>query len=133
MKDTHNELTESYYRCKSDKQFLDTFYEVFLSMSPDIAKKFENTNFKFQKILLRQSLLEMICFDLGLAGTREEIERLGVKHRELEIQPAMYAMWLDALYQEVAKHDPEFTPELEATWRESMQKSIDEMISISGV
>lgn len=127
-----NDVTASYYRCRRDDGFLDTFYEVFLSKSELIAAKFANTDFRLQKLMLRQSLLEMICFDLGMEGTREEIDRLGVTHREMEISTAMYDMWLDALCEAVQKHDPEYSERLEELWRESMRRTIQEMITASG-
>jgi len=80
-----NQLTVSYYRYTHDGSFLNTFYELFLAKSPEISKMFANTDFKYQKLMLRQSLLEMICFDLGMEGTNEEIERLGRRHKELGI------------------------------------------------
>jgi hemoglobin-like flavoprotein len=128
MTDESNELTASFYRCRRDGNFIDTFYELFLSKSPEIAQKFAQTDFKVQKLMLRQSLLEMICFARGMSGTREEIERLGHSHRELKIKPDMYSMWLDALCDAIQKHDPEYTPELEQLWRQAMLKSINEMI-----
>ena len=109
---------------------MDTFYELFLTTSPKIAQKFSHTDFRIQKLMLRQSLLEMICFDRGISGTCEEIERLGRRHQELEVTPDMYSMWLDALCEAISKHDPEYTPELEKLWRTAMQTSIDKMISV---
>lgn len=132
MEEQVNELTTSYYRCRHDGGFLDSFYDLFLSKSPEVAGKFANTDFKIQKLMLRQSLLEMLCFDRGIAGTREEIERLGLRHEELGITPKMYSMWLDSLCEAIKKHDPNYTPELEQLWREAMLKSIKEMVSVNG-
>jgi hypothetical protein len=97
MAEQADELTASYYRCRRDEHFLDTFYDGFLSKSPAIAQMFAQTDFKIQKLVLRQSLLEMLCFDRGMSGTREEIERLGLRHKEFRVSPEMYAMWLDAV------------------------------------
>ena len=130
MTDPSNEVTASYYRCRRDEQFLDTFYDLFLTKSPEIAQKFAQTDFKIQKLILRQSLLEMICFDRDIPGAREEIERLGRRHKELGITPDMYSLWLDALCEAIEKHDSEYTPELEQIWRKAMGKSIIEMISV---
>jgi hemoglobin-like flavoprotein len=132
MTDQSNEVTESFYRCRRDGHFVDTFYDLFLSKSTEIAQKFLRTDFRIQKLMLRQSLLEMICFDRGMPGTREEIERLGRSHKELRIAPDMYSMWLDALCEAIRKHDPDYTPELEQLWRHAMLKSINEMISAGG-
>jgi hemoglobin-like flavoprotein len=130
MAEQSDELTASYYRCRRDERFLDTFYDGFLSKSPAIAQLFAKTEFKLQKLMLRQSLLEMLCFYRGMSGTREEIERLGRRHKELHVTPDMYAMWLDSLCEAVRRHDPEYTPALEQNWREAMLKSIKEMIAV---
>ena len=124
-----NELTASFYRCRRDGNFVDTFYDLFLAKSPEIAQKFVQTDFKIQKLMLRQSLLEMICFDIGMSGTREEIERLGHRHKELDNRPEMYSMWADALCEAIKKHDPDYTPELKQVWLQAINKSISEMIS----
>lgn len=132
MTDQSNELTASYYRCRENDRegrFLDTFYQLFLAKSPDITAMFANTNFVIQKLMLRQSLLEMICFDRGMAGTREEIGRLGGRHKGFGVTPEMYSMWIDALCEAIRKHDSECTPELERIWRQAMQRSVDEMVS----
>lgn len=130
MAEQANELTASYYRCRRDEHFLDTFYDAFLSKSPEIAPLFVKTDFKFQKLVLRQSLLEMLCFDRDMSGTREEIERLGRLHQELRVTPEMYTMWLDSLCEAIKKHDPQFTPALEQLWRDATHKSINEMIAV---
>jgi hemoglobin-like flavoprotein len=130
MAEQANELTASYYRCRRDECFLDTFYDAFLSKSPAVAQMFAKTDFKIQKLMLRQSLLEMLCFDRDMSGTREEIERLGLRHKELCVMPEMYAMWLDSLCEAVRKHDPSYTPALEQLWREAALKSIKEMIAV---
>ena len=129
MSEEVNEVTASYYRCRQHKEFIDTFYELFLAKSPEIAKMFAKTDFRIQKLMLRQSLLALICFDRGIAGTREEIDRLAGRHKELNVKPEMYSMWLDALCETVQQYDPQYTPELEQQWRQAMRKSIDEMIA----
>jgi hemoglobin-like flavoprotein len=130
MTEQANELMASYYRCRRDERFLDTFYDSFLSKSPAIAQMFVKTDFKLQKLVLRQSLLEMLCFDREMLGTREEIERLGLRHKELRVTPEMYAMWLESLCEATKKHDPSYTPALELLWREAMLKSIKEMVAV---
>ncbi len=130
MAEQANELTASYYRCRRDEHFLDTFYDVFLSKSPEVAQLFAKTDFKTQKLVLRQSLLEMLCFDRGMSGTREEIERLGLRHKELHVTAEMYALWLDALCEAVQKHDANYTPALEQLWRAAMLKSIKEIVAV---
>jgi hemoglobin-like flavoprotein len=130
MAEQVHELTASYYRCRRDERFLDTFYDGFLSKSPAVAQMFAKTNFKFQKLMLRQSLLDMLGFDREMPGTREEIERLGLRHKELRVTPEMYSMWLDSLCAAIKEHDPSYTPALEQLWRKAMLKSIKEMVAV---
>src|ERR1043165_1628704 len=130
MAEQANELTASYYRCRRDEHFLDTFYDTFLSKSPEIARLFAKTDFKIQKLMLRQSLLEMLCFARGMAGTIEEIERLGRRHKALRVTPEMYTMWLASLCEAIKKHDPNYAPALEQLWRDAMLKSIGTMVAV---
>ena len=124
------ELTDSYYRCTRDDSFLDSFYDTFLSKSPAVADMFSMTEFRLQKLMLRQSLLEIICFHRGMSGTREEIERLGRRHRELGVTSEMYTMWLDALCETIEKYDPDYSAELEQAWREAVLKAVETMIGV---
>ncbi len=72
----------------------------------------------------------MLCFDRRMSGTREEIERLGLRHKELCVRPEMYTMWLDSRCEAIKKHDPNYTLALEQLWREAMLKSIKEINSV---
>lgn len=123
-----DEVTESFRRCRSDKAFIQTFYDVFLAKSPEIASKFAHTNFKLQKLLLRESLLMVLAFHLSMSGAREEIVELGTRHQVLGVKPEHYAMWLDALCEAIRRHDPLYTSDLETKWRDALQKPIELMI-----
>ena len=123
------DVMSSYYRCRKNRHFIDTFYELFIAKSPDIARMFEQTDFNLPRLMLRESLLEMLCCDRQIPGTQEEVERLGRHHCQLRVRPEMYVMWLDALCETVAKYDPEFSPELEQCWRQAMQKGINIMLA----
>ncbi|MDO6749883.1 globin, partial [Gilvimarinus sp. 1_MG-2023] len=56
-----------------------------------------------------------------------KIRALGKSHSraEMNINPMYYSLWLDALMETLARHDPQFSPELEATWRRTLKPSID--------
>lgn len=129
MPEEIDEVMESYHRCRRSEGFIDTFYELFLGKSPKISAMFANTNFKIQKLMLRESLLEMLCLEQGVKGSREEIDKLGKRHKDLKVEPEMYAMWLDSLCEAIQQHDAECTPEILQQWRQSMQAGIDVMIS----
>lgn len=128
MPDEMHGVMASYHRCREDEQFFDTFYKTFLGKSEEVAALFRHTDFKRQKLMLRESLLEMLCYDRGMEGVEEEIRKLGQRHRELGVKDEMYAMWLDSLCETVAKYDSEYSPKLEQAWRAAMQKGIDVML-----
>lgn len=89
---------------------------------------FATTDFQHQKRMLRESLLEMLIFFQTESG-RDEIDRLAERHRRLNVKPQHYDLWLDALTEALAQHDPEFTAELEQKWREAMRSGIQVMVS----
>jgi hypothetical protein len=59
--------------------------------------------------------------------TREELVRLAERHsrRGVDIPPAMYDQWLDALCEAVRDNDPNYTPDLEVLWRRAMKNGIE--------
>jgi len=58
---------------------------------------------------------------------RSEIERLGERHRQLNVTASHYELWLDALCEALAQHDPQFSPGLEQSWRDTMRMGIEVM------
>ena len=121
-----NLVAASYQRARATGELFDTFYRLFLAKSPEIPAMFARTDFPHQKLMLRESLLEMLTFSRSGAG-RDEIEHLAVRHRDLKVQPRHYELWLDALCEALAQHDPAFTPQLAQFWRDSMRPGIDVM------
>lgn len=120
------EVVASYHRARRTGKLFDTFYERFLAKSADIPKLFALTDFAHQKLMLRESILEMLVFAQTGAG-RDEIVRLAERHRQLRVTREHFALWLDSLCEALAQHDPEFNAELERMWRVLMQKGIDLM------
>lgn len=130
MNNSHDEVVASYHRCRESGAFFDTFYKVFLGKSPDIAAKFARTDFARQKLMLKQSLFEMLNYHFGIKSVQQEIEQLGRRHRELDVHPPHYELWLDSLCEAVAINDPKYTPELAVMWRAAMRPGIELMLSI---
>src|SRR5262245_27045374 len=116
----------SYHRARRSNELFDTFYDLFLHKAPEIPPMFFRTDFPHQKLMLRQSLLEMMIFAQMNAG-RDEIDRLAERHRQLNVKPQHYDLWLDALCESLAQHDPQFSPELERMWRDAMLPGIEVM------
>ena len=126
MDSPFNQVIASYHRARESGQLFDTFYHLFLGKSSEIPPMFARTDFPHQKLMLRESILEMLVFAQTGSG-RDEIERLAERHRQVNVKPSHYDLWLDALCEALAQHDREFTPTLEQMWRDAMQKGIDIM------
>jgi hemoglobin-like flavoprotein len=121
-----DQVVASYHRARQSGRLFDDFYDRFLRKSPDIPPMFARTDFPHQKLMLRESILEMLVFEQTEAN-RSEIERLAERHRQLNVKRVHYDLWLDALCESLAKCDPKFSPELEQMWRNTMQKGMQLM------
>jgi len=121
-------VVASYHRARESGDLFDTFYRLFLAKAPEIPAMFAHTDFPHQRLMLRESLLEMLMFSQTGAG-REEIERLAERHRRLNVQPRHYELWLDALCEALAQHDSRFDAALAQVWRDAMRSGISLMAS----
>jgi hemoglobin-like flavoprotein len=126
MESQFDQVIASYHRARESGHLFDNFYELFLGKSAEIPPMFARTDFPHQKLMLRESILEMLVFAQTGSG-RAGIERLAERHRQLNVKPVHYELWLDALCEALAKHDPEFDRVLEQKWRDAMRKGIDLM------
>jgi hemoglobin-like flavoprotein len=126
MESQFSQVVASYHRARRTGQLFDTIYELFLAKSPEIPPMFARTDFPHQKLMLRESILEMLVFAQTGSG-RDEIKRLAERHRQLNVTRAHYGLWLDALCESLARHDSEFNSDLERMWRDSLQKGIELM------
>jgi hemoglobin-like flavoprotein len=129
MNTSFDQVVASYHRARRSDQLFDTFYRLFLGKSPEIPPMFARTDFPHQKLMLRESILEMLLFAQTACG-RDEILRLAERHRQLNVKHAHYDLWLDALCEALSQHDAQFSPELEQLWRDSMGKGIALMTSV---
>lgn len=116
---------QSYGRSCNQPEFYHTFYSIFMNKSSDIRAKFEHTNMQKQYGMLRGGILWLIMHARGMGDSK--IKALGQSHCQanLNIHPALYDYWLDALMETISKHDPEYSFELEQTWRTTLAPSID--------
>jgi hemoglobin-like flavoprotein len=127
MEDRIQEARDSLGRCIQDPRFLDRFYRLFIDSSEDIRKKFENTDFVRQKKMLQDSLFVMLVAAGATSGfAYKELSKLADRHsrKQLGVDPAWYDIWLRCLLQAVSEHDPEYRPELDDAWRESLRDGI---------
>jgi hemoglobin-like flavoprotein len=127
MNASFEQITASYHRARESGQLFDTFYDLFLRKSSEIPPMFARTDFAHQKLMLRESILEMLMFAQTGEGA-DEIDRLAERHRQLNVKPDHYELWLDALCEALATHDPQFSSALDGLWRTAMRKGIEHMI-----
>ena len=125
-------VAASYQRSLDHGRVVDTFYDLLLKHSDAVAALFAHTDFAVQKPLLQRAVDLMIRVGEGDAGARLDIEHLAQGHNRehLNIEPAYYNVWLDVLCDTIRHHDPQFSPEIEAAWRQQMRPGIDLMRSL---
>ena len=127
MRNLCDEVDASYHRCEKSRGFFETFYRKFFDKSADIPPKFSLTDMEKQKQVVMASVLTCLRMQSGDEVARMAVEEIGERHsrRERDIPPKMYGLWLDALCESIREHDPEYSPDLEASWREAMRPSIE--------
>ena len=126
------DLRASFDRCESAGDFSETFYNLFLASSPEIAPYFEKTDFTKQKKLLRATVYILVTRPSEDPEGKETLERIGRSHAqaELNVKPALYELWLDSLCKTVAQLDPEWSSKLEGLWRQRMRPGIETITSL---
>ena len=122
----------SYDRCLASEGFYDTFYDTFLAKSEEIPPMFADTDFLRQKQMIRMSVRMMVRLGSGEEGPKVAVRNLGESHSQERhnVRPELYELWLDALCESIAQHDPQYSAELEQQWRDTMQVGIEKMISM---
>jgi len=122
----------SYERCCAEPDFIPSFYRNFFAACPDVKPLFAKTDFRRQHNLLRHALSLLLLFpNKPEAEARSLLRRVAERHgrKDLAIDPSFYAPFVDTLVTTVKQHDPEFSPEIEAAWRNTVAKGVDYMIS----
>ena len=81
--------------------------------------------------MLEDSLYVIAVAVQGEEGSfaRGDLPRIAARHsrNDLDIRPALYDLWLECLIDTVRGHDPQFSAELEAAWRDTLAFGIDYM------
>ena len=124
---------ESVKRCLARAEFMKDFYDRFLASSDEVREKFRNTDLDKQRQMVADSLYLMAV--AGQSPGREgsiawsEMSRLAERHAQSnrDIRPALYDLWLDCLLQAARQHDPEYSPAVEAAWRDTLRPGIEFM------
>ncbi|MCP3908512.1 MAG: globin [Oceanicoccus sp.] len=128
---TIEQFHDSLDRCGSTSQFLGRFYQIFSASSPEVAARFSDTNFKTQTRALKTSFyMAMLASDKNTEAS-DYLERIAIRHnhKQLDIKPEFYILWLDSMIKAVSEFDPQFNNEVEQAWRRFMQPAIEFMMS----
>lgn len=125
------QFLESLSRCQLSPRFLKRFYERFIDISPEIQERFRFTDFDRQVQMLSESL--RLCAS-AIGGDRQGLVELNQRAQTHDryhhnAKPEWYALWLDALVETAAESDPEWSDELDRTWRHELGYVIRHMQS----
>jgi hemoglobin-like flavoprotein len=128
---TRDSFLASFGRCRAATGFLDAFYQRLLASSDEVRAKFASTDMMRQVRMLEDSLFVVANAVQGEEGSpaRSDLPRIAARHshKDLDIRPELYDVFLECLIVTVRTHDPQFSPEVEAAWREVMGFGIDYM------
>jgi hemoglobin-like flavoprotein len=119
-------FNDSLERCAASADFLDDFYRTFMASSPEVAAKFQRTDFKKQKVMLKTSFYMMMLAALGKPEGQAHLERIAQVHsgKDRDIRPGLYDLWLDCLIETARKFDRGFDEGTESAWRAMMKPGI---------
>lgn len=121
----------SYDRCCKAPDFLQAFYRNFLTACPQAAPRFAHTDFDQQIRLLRHAIGLLLIYPTQPIKEPTLLARVAERHsrRDLDIDPALYRPFIDALIDTVKQFDGECTPAVEAAWRETVAPGVAYMKS----
>jgi len=116
-------------RCLGSPSFIKDFYDRFTGTSAAIREKFRDTDFERQHRAMADSLHVMALAVQGGPDNlgRHAMKRLAERHKEMDISPAMYDVWLDCMLQTARTHDLQFSDAVERAWRETLAPAIETM------
>jgi hemoglobin-like flavoprotein len=122
---------QSLTRCLAAPAFLEGFYDRFVGSSEEVREKFRGVDLKRQIRMLQDSLYVSAVAVQGEEGSpaRGALPFLAARHsrHDLDIRPELYDLWIDCLIETARAHDPQFGPEVESAWRETLTLVADYM------
>ncbi len=110
----------------SKKVFGEYFYETFFTRCPEAKKYFAGVNIERQAVLLTMALVVIEKQrESPYLAAEEYLKYLGTKHHAWRIPQHLYADWLDAMMETLAKfHGQDWNEALSRQWREAIEKVI---------
>ena len=118
-------------RCLGAPGFLVEFYERFVGSSDEVREKFRGVDLKRQARVLEDSLYVVAVAVQGEEGSlaRGDLPRLAERHsrRDLDIRPELYDLWAQCLVETAGEHDPLWSDDVAAAWRETLAVGVEYM------
>ena len=122
MQDYVNTFRASYRRALGDGSynidFIERFYEKFISHSDQVKALFRDTDMGLQKTMLHDSLEFMVEFFVT-RRSNPHMEHIAQVHGPggKDVPMELYDLWLNCLIEAVRETDPEFSKSTEVAWR----------------
>ncbi len=121
----------SYGRCRDKPSFFRSFYASLIERDERIATHFADTDLEHQATALRSAINELLMYARGSQVAIMAADRLARTHSrsERDVEPDLYAVWIDCLVATVARYDPRFEPGLGDLWRSALAPGIARMVA----
>ena len=120
-------FNDSLDRLIADPRSLDMFYDKFIGGSEAVAAKFAQTDMQHQKRALKASLYTAMLAADGNQPAIEHLRGLRRIHRDLDVEPEHYDLWLDCLIDTVRECGGGFDVRIERVWRDVLGVAIEIM------
>src|SRR5688500_18592300 len=114
------------FRRLRERRFADRFYEQLFAADRRVPRLFAGTDLARQRELLEHGISMLLAHRRGSALGEMAMRRLARMHGPsgLRIDHDLYAIWLRVFLDVAGEVDPEWTPELAASWHDELSASI---------
>ena len=121
----------SYRRCCAADGFFPSFYRNFFATAPEAEPLFAETDFTRQHKLLQHAIGLLLNVPNQRPSEPTILTRVAERHsrKDLDIDPSLYPAFVESLMQTVSEHDPEFSPDVDRAWRNTIDSGIRYMQS----
>ena len=126
--ETYDDLQQSFGRCLREKNFIERFYEIFLTSHPEIAPMFAGTDFNKQRFALRRGISAAIEHANGSRLAERTVDQMADAHSRsghVPVPPSLYRHWVESLVTAVRETDPQANEALLERWRKGMGKVVN--------
>lgn len=115
--DVHECFNNSYARCNKNPLFFDIFYDQFCRKDRRFQQMFKGVDMSGQIRMLKASIA-IILLAPSSEQARESVRYFGKHHASIGVTADDFNTWLDCLLLTVSQCDPDYSPEVEAAWRQ---------------